>query len=100
MQIHLVAHGDIEQGKTELLSALYCSKEQGEGSHTSAGVPENWLPPEGSLIQNLLHFVVCSSVNLGIASTDMLGPEVARCSMCKDLCAILCKWGRRREGIT
>ena len=53
-----LSHGDIEQRKTELLSALYCSKEQGEGSHTSTGVPENWLPPEESLIPNLLRLVV------------------------------------------
>ena len=46
VEIHL-AHGDIEQGETELLSALDCSKEQREGSDTATGVPENWLPPGG-----------------------------------------------------
>ena len=43
-EIHL-AHGHLEQRKAELLGALYGTKEEREGSHSTTGVPENWLPP-------------------------------------------------------
>ena len=87
MESHLT-HCDVEKCETELLGALDRPEEKGEWGDSTTGVPEHWLPPRS---RGIRPSKLRSGANLGIASTDMLGPEVARCSMWRDLCAIRCK---------